>query len=131
VDTDAEEQQLDRCAVSRVNAAKVSAARAALPGAATAERIAALFKVLGDPGRCRLLGALIAAGELCVCELAASAGMSESNVSHHLRLLRDTGLVQARRAGKMVYYSPGDQHVRLLLETTRAHVEHLPARGEA
>jgi ArsR family transcriptional regulator, lead/cadmium/zinc/bismuth-responsive transcriptional repressor len=94
-----------------------------------AERMAALFKVLGDPGRCRLLSALMATGELCVCDLAAGVGMSVSNASHHLRLLRDQRLVRARRIGKMVLYSLDDSHVRLLLESTSEHARHDGALG--
>ena len=83
-----------------------------------------MFKVLADPSRCRLVAALIEAGELCVCDLAATVEMSESNVSHHLRVLRAHGLVRARRAGKMVFYSPDDAHIRMLLDITREHVRH-------
>jgi ArsR family transcriptional regulator, lead/cadmium/zinc/bismuth-responsive transcriptional repressor len=102
----------------------VSVVRRELMSVDVAERIASIFKILGDPGRCRLVAALIVAGELCVCDLATSVGMTVSNASHHLRVLRSHGLVRARRAGKMVYYSPDDAHVRVLLEITREHVRH-------
>ena len=88
--------------------------------------MATVFKVLADPSRCRLVAAIIEAGELCVCDLAATVEMSESNVSHHLRVLRANGLVRARREGKMVFYSPDDAHIRVLLDITREHVEHGP-----
>ncbi len=91
---------------------------------AQADEVAAVFKVLADPSRCRLVAAIIAAGELCVCDLAATVEMSESNASHHLRVLRSFGLVRARREGKMVFYSPDDAHIRMLLDTTREHVLH-------
>ena len=107
-----------------VDPARVRAVRERLVPAATAERMAAVFKVLADPSRCRLVAAIIEAGELCVCDLAATVGMSDSNVSHHLRVLRAHGLVRARRAGKMVFYSPDDAHIRVLLDITREHVEH-------
>jgi DNA-binding transcriptional ArsR family regulator len=68
--------------------------------------------------------ALAEADELCVCDLAAVAGMSQSNVSHHLRVLRAHAVVRARRAGKMVYYSPDDEHVRLLLDVAYRHMDH-------
>ncbi len=84
--------------------------------------MAAVFKVLADPSRCRLVYALLEAGEICVCDLACTLRMTESNVSHHLRILRAHGLVRPRREGKMVYYSPDDEHIRLLLDLTRAHV---------
>ena len=115
---------LDRCDVRVVDPERVRAVRARLVTAAETERMAAVFKVLADPSRCRLVAAIIEAGELCVCDLAATVDMSESNVSHHLRVLRSHGLVRARRAGKMVFYSPDDAHIRVLLDITREHVLH-------
>jgi ArsR family transcriptional regulator, lead/cadmium/zinc/bismuth-responsive transcriptional repressor len=110
--------------VTIVDAERVCAVRERLVTPATAEEMAAVFKILGDPSRCRLVAAIIEAGELCVCDLSATVGMSESNVSHHLRVLRAHGLVRGRRAGKMVFYSPDDAHIRLLLDITREHVRH-------
>jgi DNA-binding transcriptional ArsR family regulator len=119
-----EEDALDRSDVVVVHPERVRAVRQRLVPAATAERMAALFKVLADPSRCRLVAALIEAEEICVCDLAATIGMSESSVSHHLRVLRADGLVRARREGRMVYYRPDDEHVARLLEITREHVAH-------
>jgi len=119
-----DEDALDQCEVHVVNPERVSAVRERLVTAAEAEQMAAVFKVLSDPSRCRLVAAIIEAGELCVCDLAATVGMSESNVSHHLRVLRAHGLVRARRQGKMVFYSPDDAHIRVLLDITREHVRH-------
>src|SRR5512136_268030 len=116
--------QLDHCDVVVVDPERVREVRERLVTAATAERMAAVFKVLADPSRCRLVAAIIEAGELCVCDLAATVEMSESNVSHHLRVLRAHGLVRARRDGRMVFYSPDDAHIRLLLDLTREHVTH-------
>jgi DNA-binding transcriptional ArsR family regulator len=107
-----------------VNPERVRAVRERLMTAAETEQMAAVFKVLADPSRCRLTAAIIEAGELCVCDLAATVEMSESNVSHHLRVLRAHGLVRARREGKMVFYSPDDAHIRVLLDITREHVRH-------
>jgi DNA-binding transcriptional ArsR family regulator len=86
--------------------------------------VAALFRVLGDASRCRLVYALLEREEICVGELAAALGMSESNVSHHLSVLRAHGLVRFRREGKQVFYGPDDEHIRLLLDLTREHVRH-------
>lgn len=120
----ADEGDLDHCDVVVVNPARVREVRERLVTAATAEQIAAVFKVLADPSRCRMVAALIEAGEICVCDLAATVGMSESSVSHHLRVLRASGLVRAHRDGRMVYYSPDDEHIRQLLDITREHVRH-------
>ena len=100
----------------------VAAVRARLIDGGAAEQVADVFKVLGDPSRCRLVFALLEAGEICVCDLAATLAMSESNVSHHLRVLRANGLVRCRRDGKMIYYAPDDEHIRVLLDVTREHV---------
>jgi len=123
---DGEDLLDDRCDVRVVDAERVTAVRARLVSAPVADRMAAVFKVLADQSRCRLMAAIIEAGELCVCDLAATVAMSESNVSHHLRVLRANGLVRARRAGKRVFYSPDDAHIRVLLDITREHVEHGP-----
>ncbi len=125
------DDDLDRCDVVVVHPERVRAVRARLVTAATAERMAAVFKVLADPSRCRLVAALIEAGEICVCDLAATVGASESSVSHHLRVLRASGLVRARREGRMVYYSPDDEHIAQLLEITREHVGHGDAAAAA
>jgi DNA-binding transcriptional ArsR family regulator len=122
----ADADPLDHCDVVVVDPERVRDVRERLVTAATAEQMAAVFKVLADPSRCRLVAAIIEAGELCVCDLAATVDMSESNVSHHLRVLRAHGLVRARRQGKMVFYSPDDDHIRVLLDITREHVVHGP-----
>lgn len=88
----------------------------------TVELVANVFKLLGDPSRVRLVDAL-SHGERCVCDLATLVGMSESAVSHQLRLLRSARLVRVRRAGRMAYYSLDDHHVVGLLYDTRKHVE--------
>ena len=117
-------ETIDRCEVTLVHAELVDGLRDRLPRPEASEAVAELFKLLADASRCRLLVALAEAGELCVCDLAAVAGMSQSNVSHHLRVLRAHAVVRARRAGKMVYYSPDDEHVRLLLDVAYRHMDH-------
>jgi DNA-binding transcriptional ArsR family regulator len=91
----------------------------------SADTVAALaetFRVLGDPTRVRILDAL-AGGELCVCDIASLVGISESAVSHQLRLLRGMRLVRPRRAGRLVYYTVDDQHIIELLRQALTHVE--------
>lgn len=83
-----------------------------------------LFRLLGDPTRGRLLYALLAAGELCVGDLAGAVGHQETTVSHALRLLRSAGVVATRRVGRSIYYRLADEHVRQLLELTHDHVDH-------
>jgi len=90
--------------------------------ASTVEAVADVFKLLGDPTRVRIVDALTH-GERCVCDLAALVGMSESAVSHQLRLLRAARLVRVRRTGRLAFYSLDDHHVVGLLHDTRKHVE--------
>ena len=93
-----------------------------LVGERAAGALAATFAVLGDPTRVRLLDAL-AQRELCVCNLAALVGITESAVSHQLRLLRTLRLVRSRRAGRMVFYALDNHHIRTLLQQGRTHIE--------
>jgi DNA-binding transcriptional ArsR family regulator len=96
-------------------------ARRLLPPSAV-EQVADVFRLLGDPTRVRLVDALTH-GERCVCDLAALVGLSESAVSHQLRLLRAARLVRVRRAGRLAFYSLDDHHVAGLVHDTRQHVE--------
>lgn len=112
---------MDECAVRISDPDKVEATRARLLDHDAAESVAQLFRLLGDRTRVRLLYALLEAGELCVCDLAAVVEASETSVSHALRLLRGTGVVRVRRSGRMAYYSLDDAHVRLLLDVSAAH----------
>jgi DNA-binding transcriptional ArsR family regulator len=100
----------------------VAARRSELMPARTVEGLAATFRVLGDPTRVRILDAL-SGGELCVCDIAGLVEISESAVSHQLRLLRGMRLVRPRRAGRLVYYSLDDHHIIELLRQALSHVE--------
>ena len=86
------------------------------------EAMADTFRVLGDPTRVRIVDAL-SSGELCVCDIATLVGLSESAVSHQLRLLRGMRLVRARRAGRLVYYTLDDHHILELLNLALNHVQ--------
>lgn len=99
-----------------------------LPGRDEAGNLADLFRLLGDPTRCRVLYALLEAGELCVCDLAEVVGAPETVVSQGLRLLRTAGVVRNRRQGRQVFYGLEDAHVRLLLDLSREHLRHGPGR---
>jgi DNA-binding transcriptional ArsR family regulator len=100
----------------------LEAARSKLLGSSDVASVAEVFKLLGDPTRVRMLDAL-ALGERCVCDLASLVSLSESAVSHQLRLLRGARLVRVRRVGRMAYYSLDDHHVIGLLHDTRKHVQ--------
>jgi ArsR family transcriptional regulator, lead/cadmium/zinc/bismuth-responsive transcriptional repressor len=117
---------LEHHAVRVVDAGRVAVAAAAMPSAAQVADLADVFGLLADPGRLRVLVALLE-GETCVSDLAAVAHASESAVSHHLRLLRAHRVVAARRSGRMAYYRLADGHVRMLLDVALTHIGHAPA----
>ncbi len=109
------------CGVYEVHPEAVERARSALPGEGRIAEAVTLLKALADPTRMRLLLALRAAGELCVCDLALLLGVSVSAVSHQLRLLRGARLVAYRREGRQVYYRLADAHVAQLLAGALEH----------
>ena len=115
---------IEACEVRVVDPAKVAATRERLPSLEETDGLADWFKVLGDATRARILYAVLEAGELCVCDLAATVDVPESTVSHALRWLRGAGVVRGRRSGKMMYYSLDDEHVRMLLDIGREHLRH-------
>ena len=89
---------------------------------ATVGALADIFKVLGDPTRVRILDVL-SRGELSVCHLAGLLGLTDSAVSHQLRLLRNTRIVRSRREGRLIYYALDDKHVLTLFRQGLRHVE--------
>lgn len=84
--------------------------------------LAELFKVFGDSTRIRILFVLFEA-EVCVCDLAAALNMTQSAVSHQLRILKQNKLVKSRREGKSIFYSLADGHVRTIIDQGREHIE--------
>ena len=116
--------QQGECAVRAVDPQRVAATREVLIDVDEATRLAEVFKLLGDPNRTRILFALAEAGELCVCDLAATVDMNEAAVSQAMRLLRTAGVVRNRRDGRMSWYRLDDAHVRVLLDLSREHLAH-------
>jgi ArsR family transcriptional regulator len=117
----------ETCDVIHIHPEQLSSLRGKLVGAADAGELAETFRTLGDPTRVRMLDAL-AHSELCVCDLATLIGLSESAVSHQLRLLRNLRLVKARRDGRMVFYSLDDRHIMTLFRTALRHVQETAVR---
>lgn len=89
--------------------------------------LAETFRALGDATRVRILHALSHA-EVCVCDLAASMNVTESAVSHQLRLLRNLRLVKSRRDRRHIYYTLADQHIVRLFEQGLEHVQEGPGK---
>ena len=116
---------LERCP-RVVDPARVAAVRERMPGAGIAQEVAATFGALAEPARLRIVLALLEAGELCVCDIAAAADVSETSASQHLRILRSSRTVRKRRDGRVAYYSLADGHVRLLIDVALEHTRHDP-----
>ena len=110
------------CDAPHLDPRGTEARRGRLMSADAVRDVADTFRILGDPTRIRILDAL-SGGELCVCDIASLAAISESAVSHQLRLLRSMRLVKSRRAGRLVFYALDDQHIIELLRQAHTHVE--------
>jgi ArsR family transcriptional regulator len=118
-----EEIMSDLCEDRFIDEEKVRLAQAHLVDGLSATRLAEVFKTLSDPSRVRIISAL-AHAELCVYDLAAALGMSQSAVSHQLRSLREMRLVRFRKQGRHVFYQLDDEHIRDLFQHGLEHVEH-------
>ena len=92
-----------------------------MPDEMTLYDLAELFKVFGDSTRIRILFVLFEA-EVCVCDLASVLNMTQSAISHQLRILKNNKLVKSRREGKSIFYSLADDHVRNIIAMGVEHV---------
>lgn len=95
--------------------------RTELPQDETLFNLADLFKVFGDTTRIKILYALFES-ELCVCAISELLGMTQSAISHQLRVLKDSKLVSSRREGKTIYYFLADDHVRSIIDQGYEHI---------
>ena len=116
-----EKLEVEGCGFLCVHEKVVEKVQHELPQEETLLRLADLFKVFGDGTRVRILFVLLTA-EVCVCDLAKLLGMTQSAVSHQLRVLKQARLIKARRDGKTVFYSLADDHVATLLRQGMEHV---------
>ena len=110
------------CDLVQIDLTRVRKIRAALVQPDAVQGLADTFRALGDPTRVRILDAL-SHGELCVCDLAAVLRLSQSAVSHQLRLLRGRTSRRPRREGRVVFYDLDDQHIMSIFKQTLQHVE--------
>jgi ArsR family transcriptional regulator len=113
----------DRCTETIIDEDKVRQAEQVLLDGLAATHLAETFKALADPTRVRIISILLHT-ELCVCDLAATLGMTQSAVSHQLRLMRSMRLVKSRKEGRMVYYTLDDEHIQDLFVRGLEHIEH-------
>lgn len=125
----------ERCEVECIHPEHVTPLLGRLLDYASADRVATTFGVLADPTRARILHALsLSDSELCVCDLAVLLGISQSALSHQLRLLRDRDVVARTKRGRMVYYRLADEHIRHVFADGLRHASEplaMPERGAA
>lgn len=106
----------DRCEARVIDDAKVKKAMEVMIDGLESTKLADMFNALSDPTRLRIISALASTEELCVCDISASLGMTQSAISHQLRLLRNINLVKNRKQGRMVYYTLASPHVKTVFE---------------
>jgi ArsR family transcriptional regulator len=99
----------------------IATVREKMPNEETLYDLAELFKVFGDTTRTKILCALFES-EMCVCDIAALLNMTQSAISHQLRVLKSAKLVKSRKDGKVVYYSLDDDHIKHIFDQGLAHV---------
>ena len=113
---------LDKCDCTIIHEDVVERVRGEMPDEELLFDLADLFKVFGDSTRVKIICGLFAA-ELCVCDIAALLGMTQSAISHQLRVLKQARLVKFRRAGKVVYYSLDDEHIKAIFNQGLNHIK--------
>ena len=117
-----EDKTVECCGYLCVHEHTVAQVLGAMPSDEHLYDLAELFKVFGDSTRIKILYALFEA-ELCVCDIARILGLTQSAVSHQLRVLKNTRLVKPRREGKTIFYSLADDHVRRIIAQGMEHIE--------
>ena len=117
-----EENELDMCENEEVHEELLRIVEETIPEETELYDLAELFKVFGDSTRIRILFVLFEA-EVCVCDLAKALNMTQSAISHQLKILKQNKLVSSRRDGKSIFYSLADEHVRTIIDQGREHIE--------
>ena len=115
-------EQIECCDCNEIHEDLLKIVNDTMPEETELYDLAELFKVFGDSTRIRILFVLFEA-EVCVCDLAKVLNMTESAISHQLRILKANKLVNSRREGKSVFYSLADGHVRTIIAQGREHIE--------
>lgn len=113
-----------KCNCDVIHAETVAEVKAKMPPEEELYDLADLFKVLGDSTRIRIICALFEA-EMCVCDIANVLNMTQSAISHQLRILKQSRLVKNRRDGKVIFYSLDDEHVKNIFDMGLLHLKHL------
>lgn len=116
---------IECCDLIAVHEDILAKVRREMPNEDTLYNLTELFHVFGDSTRMRILYVLFAS-EMCVCDIATLLGLTQSAVSHQLRLLKGMRLVKSRREGKTVFYALADDHVKTIINQGLEHVGELP-----
>ena len=117
-----ERKEVECCESFELHENLLKIVRETMPEETELYDLAEMFKVFGDSTRIRILFVLFEA-EVCVCDLASALNMTQSAISHQLRILKQNKLVKSRREGKSVFYSLADDHVRTIINQGREHIE--------
>lgn len=113
---------IDCCETTEVHVERLQLVKEQMPEESILYDLAELFKVFGDSTRIRILFVLFET-EVCVCDLAEALNMTQSAISHQLRILKQSKLVKSRRDGKSIFYSLADEHVKAIIAQGMEHVE--------
>ncbi|WP_027623612.1 ArsR/SmtB family transcription factor [Clostridium lundense] len=116
-------EEIEVCSCCKVHNDCVNCVKKNMLDNETFTRLSDLFKVLGDYTRIKIIYALFNK-ELCVCDIAELLDMSQSSISHQLRILKAARLVKFRKEGKVVFYSLDDNHIDQIINSGLEHVEH-------
>lgn len=114
-------EEVECCEELLVHDQKVQEVLKEMPSEETLKELADFYKVFGDATRVKILFVLLQA-EMCVCDLAETLGMTQSAISHQLRVLKQMKLVKNRREGKTVYYSLADDHIQNIISQGMEHI---------
>ena len=115
-------ENADKCQITVIHKDLVDKISKEMPKEEVLYDLAEIFKVFGDTTRVKILYSLFKT-EMCVCDIATIVNVSQSAVSHQLRLLKQAKLVKHRKTGKVVYYSLDDEHVKNIFDAGLAHIE--------
>ena len=118
------ENNIEVCSCSTIHEDVVEKVRQSIPQEETLYDLAELFKVFGDSTRIKILCVLFET-EMCVCDIAALLNMTQSAISHQLRVLKNARLVKYRKEGKVVFYSLDDEHVKQIFDQGLIHIKEL------
>lgn len=116
-----DEKHAEVCECNAIHSDVVKMVGKKMPDEEILYDLAELFKVFGDTTRVRILCALFES-EMCVCDISILLGMSQSSISHQLRVLKSAKLVKNRKEGKVVYYSLDDEHIKHIFEQGLEHI---------